>query len=115
VRLAERCPPDLSFFAQTNFFGNDRNRPVLNVAPGIGPNPAPNPGPSAHCGVLNLGDVAAAELAGLGQGSLDPQTLNAGYSFWGSTHGPALAVTAKGKVVKTTVERSITRIVRVVH
>jgi hypothetical protein len=91
-------PPtnNYSFFAQNNFFGNDRNRPVLNVAPSVGPNPAPDPGPSAHCGVLNLGDVAAAELAGFGQGSLDPQTLNAGDSFWGSTHGPALTGAGDG-------------------
>jgi hypothetical protein len=86
-------PPtnNYSFFAQNNLFGNDRNRPVLNVAPG-----APDPGPSAHCGVLNLGDVTAAELAALGRGSLDPQTLTAGYSFWGSTHGPALTGVGDG-------------------
>ena len=84
-------PPtnNYSSFAQNNFYGNDRNRPVLSVTPGIGPNPAPDPGPSAHCGVLNLGDVAAAELSAYGQGSLDLQTLNAGGNFWGSSHGPA--------------------------
>jgi len=74
-------------FIQNNFYGNDRNRPALNVS--VGPLSAPNPGPSAHCGVLNLGDVAAAELAAAGQGSLDPQTLQAGGNFWGSAQGPA--------------------------
>jgi hypothetical protein len=76
-----------SQFIQNNFYGNDRNRPALNVS--VGPLPAYNPGPSADCGVLNLGDVAAAELAVLGQESLDPQTLQAGDNFWGSTRGPA--------------------------
>jgi hypothetical protein len=76
-----------SSFTQNNFYGNDRNRPVLNFS--VGPIAGPNPGPSAHCGVLNLGDVSAAELASVGQGSLDPQTLQASGNFWGSTHGPA--------------------------
>jgi hypothetical protein len=74
-------------FIQNNFYGNDRNRPSLVIT--VGPIPGPNPGPSAHCGVLNLGDVAAAELAGVGQGSLNPQTLNARGNFWGATQGPA--------------------------
>jgi hypothetical protein len=74
-------------FSQNNFYGNDRNRPSLVIS--VGPIPGPNTGPSADCGVLNLGDVPAAELAGVGQGSLDPQTLQAGGNFWGSTQGPA--------------------------
>jgi hypothetical protein len=71
-------------FIQNNFYGNDRNRPVLSVFFG-----APSPGPSAHCGVLNLGDEAAAVMTASGQGSLDPQTLQAGGNFWGSANGPA--------------------------
>ena len=71
-------------FTQNNFYGNDRNRPVLNSFFG-----APIPAPSAHCGVLNLGDVSAALLASAGQGSLNPQTLAAGGNFWGSAKGPA--------------------------
>jgi hypothetical protein len=74
-------------FTQNNFYGNDRNRPPLVIS--VGPIPGPNTGPSAHCGVLNLGDVSAAELASFGQGSLDPQTLRASGNFWGSTQGPA--------------------------
>jgi hypothetical protein len=70
-------------FIQNNFYGNDRNRPVLAGAFG-----APSPGPSAHCGVLNLGDEAAAGMAASGQGSLDPQTLQANGNFWGSAQGP---------------------------
>jgi hypothetical protein len=76
-----------SFFAN-NFYGNDRNRPALSLI-SVGPLQAPNPGPSAHCGVLNLGDLVAAEEASAGQGSLDPQTLQAGGNFWGSARGPA--------------------------
>jgi hypothetical protein len=74
-------------FTQNNFYGNDRNRPSLVIS--VGPIAGPNTGPSAHCGVLNLGDVSAAELASVGQGSLDPQTLQANGNFWGSTQGPA--------------------------
>jgi hypothetical protein len=74
-------------FTQNNFYSNDRNRPSLVIS--VGPIPGPDPGPSAHCGVLNLGDVAAAELASVDQGSLDPQTLQASGNFWGSTRGPA--------------------------
>jgi hypothetical protein len=73
-----------SSFSQNNFYGNDRNRPALNV--GVGPVPAPNPGPSADCGVLNLGDLAAAEQPGSG---LPTMTLQVGGNFWGSAHGPA--------------------------
>jgi hypothetical protein len=76
-----------SLFTQNNFYGNDRNRPAQNFS--VGPIAGPDLGPSAHCGVLNLGDVAAAELVSVGQGSLDPQTLQASGNFWGSTHGPA--------------------------
>jgi hypothetical protein len=76
-----------STFTQNNFYGNDRNRPALSIS--VGPLQGPETGPSAHCGVLNLGDVSAAELAGVGQGTLDPLTLQAGGNFWGSTHGPA--------------------------
>jgi hypothetical protein len=74
-------------FTQNNFYGNDRNRPALVIS--VGPIAGPNPGPSAHCGVLNLGDLSAAELASVGQGSLDPQTLQASGNFWGSAQGPA--------------------------
>jgi hypothetical protein len=79
---------NFSSFAQNNFYGNDRNRPALNISIG-GHFVAPNPGPSAQCGVLNLGDVIAAAQAASGQGSLDPQVVQAGGNFWGSAHGPA--------------------------
>ena len=78
---------NFSAFVENNFYGNDRNRPALQVS--VDPLQAPNPGPSAHCGVLNLGDIAFAELASEGQGSLDPQTLQVSGNFWGSPQGPA--------------------------
>jgi hypothetical protein len=86
ANFSPAAPPSNNYspFIQNNFYGNDRNRPVLNNFFG-----APSPGPSAHCGVLNLGDVSAAVLASAGRGSLDPQTLQAAGNFWGSTQGPA--------------------------
>jgi hypothetical protein len=84
-------PPTNNYspFIQNNFYGNDRNRPVLNIGPVFAPFPPPNPGPSADCGVLNLGDVAATEVPpGSGQG-IPTLTLQAGGNFWGSTRGPA--------------------------
>ena len=79
-------PPtnNYSSFTQNNFYGNDRNRPALNIA--TGPWAAPNPGPSADCGVLNVGDVMAAAMPG---SVLPTMTLQAGGNFWGSAHGPA--------------------------
>jgi hypothetical protein len=76
-------PPtnNYSSFTQNNFYGNDRNRPPLTFY--VGP-AAANPGPSADCGVLNLGDIAA-----IGMPGLPTMTLQAGGNFWGSAQGPA--------------------------
>jgi hypothetical protein len=73
-------------FTQKNFYGNNRNRPALNVS--VGPFQAPNPGPSAHCGVLNMGAVAA--VVGPNAGGTPPTiSLAASGNFWGSAQGPA--------------------------
>jgi hypothetical protein len=79
--------PRFRSFSDNNFFGNDRNRPLLQltVHDPAGPNQIYNPGPSAHCGVLNVG-----ALIGPIQGVLGPAiTLKAPDNFWGSTKGPA--------------------------
>jgi hypothetical protein len=74
-------------FTQNNFYGNDRNRPVLNITPGLF-SIGLNPGPSAHCGVLNMGAVAA--VVGPNAGGTPPTiSLAASGNFWGSAHGPA--------------------------
>ena len=45
-------------FTGNNFFGNDRKRPALFFGFGLDLSNL-DPGPSAHCGVLNLGPLAA--------------------------------------------------------
>jgi hypothetical protein len=74
-------------FGENNFFGNDRNRPAIFLSM-IGPgSPGINPGPSAHCGVLNVGALAA--LLVLPPPSPSPViVLQAGNNFWGSKSGP---------------------------
>jgi hypothetical protein len=74
-----------SKFSQNNFFGNDRNRPVLNLGIFDG---ALNTGPSAHCGVLNVGALAA--IAGPEAVTPPPViTIQAAGNFWGSIKGPS--------------------------
>jgi hypothetical protein len=72
-------------FNNNNFYGNDRNRPLLTVGtPILG---AFNPGPSAHCGVLNVGALAAIS----GPVAVTPPptvNLQAADNFWGSASGP---------------------------
>ena len=71
-------------FTQNDFYGNDRNRPALNVS--VGPFQAPNPGPSAHCGVLNMG--ALATVVGPNAGGTPPTiSFAASGNFWGSAQG----------------------------
>jgi hypothetical protein len=85
-------PPtnNYSSFTQNNFYGNDRNRPVLNIGPIFnGSLPGLNPGPSADCGVLNMGDVVAALEPQWVQRGIPTLTLQAAGNFWGSTRGPA--------------------------
>jgi hypothetical protein len=73
-------------FSRNNFFGNDRNRPVLSL--GVLGLTELNPGPSAHCGVLNVGALAAIS----GPVAVTPPpivNLQAAGNFWGSSNGPA--------------------------
>jgi len=86
-----RDPPGLlgfQSFTQNNFYGNDRNRPPLSIEISQDRTIAQlDPGPSAHCGVLNLG-----ELVSYYEVTPNPPTvapLNANGNFWGTTHGPA--------------------------
>jgi hypothetical protein len=77
-------------FSSNTFIGNDRNRPppsalFIGYAVFIGNF---SPGPSAHCGVLNLGPVAA--LGGPSQVTPVPATrLQAINNYWGSATGPS--------------------------
>src|SRR6202035_1615874 len=82
--------PQRSFrsFSHNNFYGNDRNRPVLlvglevfQVSPGF------DTGPSAHCGVLNVGVLGA--VLGPEPTPPPPVTLPASGNFWGSAAGPS--------------------------
>jgi hypothetical protein len=89
AELGPNAIPRFSSFSDNDFFGNDRNRPLLQLSVVVpaGPNPIYNPGPSAHCGVLNVG-----ALIGPLQGVPGPAiTLKAPDNFWGSTKGPSAA------------------------
>jgi hypothetical protein len=74
-------------FTQNNFYGNDRNRPAMDVSSANLSDVPVSLGPSAHCGVLNAGQRAqfAADLPN--PPVVSP--LNANGNFWGTTHGPA--------------------------
>jgi len=80
-------------FSNNNFYGNDRNRsPTFSVSPigfpiNVSPQGAYNPGPGAHCGVLNVGALAAL-LEGQVVSPSPVIKLQAGNNFWGSTSGP---------------------------
>lgn len=68
-------------FEGNNFFGNDRQRPVLSEGIyGL------NPGPSAHCGVLNLGGLLYPPFS---SGPAPAIQLAAEKNYWGSANGPS--------------------------
>ena len=76
-----------STFSANNFLGNDRKRPALYLGARLYLNGF-NPGPSAHCGVLNVGPLAA--LFGPAQVSSVPATvIQAPNNYWGSSAGPS--------------------------
>jgi hypothetical protein len=85
-------PIDFGKFSGNNLYGNDRNRQPAAVSSSL-PTLFPyNPGPSARCGILNLGAIAAAEVT-----DTPPQipvppfrgaTVEAVEGFWGSSKGP---------------------------
>ena len=77
--------------SQNNFFSNDRSRPPLSLGYFYAGTPSPfNPGPSAHCGVLNVGEVAPADQAVVEPPSLPVITtpVLAANNYWGSAQGP---------------------------
>lgn len=81
-------------FNHNNFYGNDRNRPALQIrAANEGTDlPGIDPGPSAHCGILNVGKAAAAPgQPGPANGDpLSPTVVQtAANNFWGSAKGPS--------------------------
>jgi hypothetical protein len=85
-------PVDFGKFSGNNLYGNDRNRQPAAVSSSLRTLNPYNPGPSARCGVLNLGGIAAAE-----QTDIPPQlpgppfrvaTVEAADGFWGSSKGP---------------------------
>jgi hypothetical protein len=80
--------PQFQSFTKNNFYGNDRNRPMLSLAPAMALSQAAfNPGPSARCGVLNVGALAV--ILGPNAGGTPPAiNLNAANNFWGSAQGP---------------------------
>jgi hypothetical protein len=77
-----------------NFYGNDRNRPALAIATSAFVGPAQdspgvfNPGPSAHCGILNVGALAAIVVQG-NEHTAPVITVSAPGSYWGSAGGPS--------------------------
>jgi hypothetical protein len=80
-------------FNHNNFYGNDRNRPpMVFVGPegysiSVSPQGGYNPGPGAHCGVLNVGALAALTVGDV----VSPSPvikLPAENNFWGSASGP---------------------------
>jgi hypothetical protein len=85
--FVDRSGAGFTSFTQNNFYGNDRNRPALDISSANLADVPVAVGPSAHCGVLNAGQRVAFP------GDLpDPPVvtaLNANGNFWGSTHGPS--------------------------
>jgi hypothetical protein len=86
----DKTPGPVDMF-QNSFFGNDRNRPPLSLgefSPG-GFSPY-DPGPSAHCGVLNVGEVVEANHVFFAAPPSPPPITNiqAADNFWGSAQGP---------------------------
>jgi hypothetical protein len=74
-------------FTQNNFYGNDRNRPALTISSAQNSDVPVNAGPSAHCGVLNAGQLTQFAIDLPNPPVVSP--LNANGNFWGATHGPA--------------------------
>jgi len=85
--LGPSAIPRFRSFSGNNFYGNDRNRPLLQFSvPAVTvSNAIYNPGPGAHCGVLNMGALIG-PLEGI---SIPAITLNASGNYWGSTKGPS--------------------------
>jgi hypothetical protein len=84
-------PPAPVDMSQNNFFSNDRNRPPLSLGWFYAGTAAPlNPGPSAHCGVLNVGEVVPTNEVIIFLPSLPVVTtpLLAANNYWGSAQGP---------------------------
>ena len=79
--------PRFRSFSGNNFYGNDRNRPMLqfSIYAVTVSNAIYNPGPGAHCGVLNIGALIG-PLEGI---SIPAITLNASGNYWGSAKGPS--------------------------
>ena len=73
-------------FSQNNLFGNDRARPQLSElwAPFLSVIGSFSVGPSAHCGVLNVGDLQA-----IGNFPSPISTQIANNDYWGSVQGPS--------------------------
>lgn len=78
--------PGFQSFTQNNFYGNDRNRPSLSIQVAQDMNVQFDPGQSAHCGVLNLGQLI--EYYDIIPNPPLATPLNANGNFWGTTHGP---------------------------
>jgi len=78
-------PRSFGTFAQNNFYGNDRNRPALKnlFARYLQLGATFDPGASAHCGVLNVGALAALPR------TPPAEPITATNNYWGSTQGPA--------------------------
>jgi len=72
-----------------NFFGNDRNRPVLGLVTGNGQSllgTTYNPGPSAHCGILNVGALGPVIGPQPPPANTAP-IVTAHFDYWGSSTG----------------------------
>jgi hypothetical protein len=75
-------------FSQNNFYGNDRNRPMIPIGTGaFSPNLYTLGPPGAHCGVVNLGALAV--ITGFQPAPPFPVTLPASGNYWGSSSGPS--------------------------
>jgi hypothetical protein len=75
-------------FSQNNFYGNDRNRPMIPLSTfPFSPHSYTLGPPSAHCGVVNLGALAL--ITGPQTGPPFPITLPADGNYWGSNSGPS--------------------------
>ncbi|MBV8740168.1 MAG: hypothetical protein JOZ12_00205 [Sinobacteraceae bacterium] len=73
-------------FAGNDFYGNDRRRPAsMTIGYPADPTDAYKPGPGAHCGVLNIGALAAVPPL---SSPLPALTLLASDNYWGSSSGP---------------------------
>src|SRR3569833_1726772 len=85
--FVDRSGAEFTSFTQNNFYGNDRNRPALDISSANLADVPVAVGPSAHCGVLNAGQRVA--FPKNQPKPPEDTTLNANGNFWGSTHGPS--------------------------